>query len=124
MGVATERQPDPGPSSAPAGWDLVIADIEADGLAKRPLYKGLIDDICERDAAGEKRYGVRLRPGDGRDHLVDAYQEVLDSVVYSRCFLERPGLHHDHRKRLDLMYRDLIHIAAGIRRVIKEMGEL
>jgi hypothetical protein len=67
-------QPAPKKSNAPASWDLVLADIKI------------------RDAVGAKKYGVRLTPGNGRDALVDAYQEALDLVVYLRTALyERDG---------------------------------
>jgi hypothetical protein len=49
-------------------------------------------DIRERDAFGVKKYGQRLTPGDGRDGLVDIYQELLDAVVYIRkAIYERDG---------------------------------
>jgi hypothetical protein len=38
----------------------------------------------ERDQAGLAKYGTRLQPFNGRDALVDAYQEALDLVVYLR----------------------------------------
>jgi len=67
-------QPAPARSTAPAAWDLVLADIS------------------ERDAIGTRKYGQRLTPYDGRDSLIDAYQEALDLVVYLRKALyERDG---------------------------------
>lgn len=57
----------PVPSQHPAAWSLVIADM------------------ANRDAFGASKYGVRLQPGNGRDNLVDAYQEVLDLAVYLRA---------------------------------------
>ena len=67
-------QPPPRPSIHPAAWDLVMADIR------------------ERDAHGTAKYGQRLVPGDGRDSLVDAYQEALDLTVYLRkAIFERDG---------------------------------
>lgn len=58
----------------PAVWDLVMMDMDA------------------RDKAGEKRYGTRLRPHNGRDVMIDAYQEALDLVVYLRqAIYERDG---------------------------------
>jgi hypothetical protein len=59
-------QPPPVPSDHPAVWDMVIADMK------------------ERDRIGVEKYGVRLRPFDGRDSLVDLYQELLDASVYAR----------------------------------------
>lgn len=67
-------QPPPKPSPDPAVWDLVLADI------------------AERDTMGTEKYGVRLTPNDGRDSLVDGYQEALDLVVYLRkAIYERDG---------------------------------
>ncbi len=64
-------QPNPKPATGPAIWDLVI------------------EDMRERDRLGVERYGHRLRVGNGRDHLIDAYQEALDLCVYLRQEIER-----------------------------------
>ena len=49
--------------------------------------------MLERDRQGQQRYGTRLRGHNGRDPLVDAYQEALDLCVYLRqAIYER-----DHR---------------------------
>lgn len=37
----------------------------------------------ERDQQGAAKYGVRLHPFNGRDALVDLYQELLDASVYA-----------------------------------------
>lgn len=62
----SEYEPDPVKNDFPAVWDLVLADIK------------------ERDSVGEKKYGTRLQPFNGRISLKDAYQEALDLVVYLR----------------------------------------
>lgn len=59
-------QPPPVPNDRPAVWDLVVADM------------------AERDRVGRARYGTPLQPNNGRDALVDAYQEALDLAVYLR----------------------------------------
>ena len=59
-------EPMPTPNNYPAVWDLVIADMQ------------------ERDRIGTEKYGTRLQPHNGRDFLVDAYQESLGLVVYLR----------------------------------------
>lgn len=69
-----EVQPDPIPNSHPAAWSLVIADMAA------------------RDIEGTAKYKTRLQPHNGRDTLLDAYQEALDLAVYLRTALyERDG---------------------------------
>lgn len=45
-------------------------------------------DMQERDRLGRERYGTPLQPHNGRDALVDAYQEALDLVVYLRQAIE------------------------------------
>lgn len=61
-----EDQPAPVSNDRPKVWDLVIADMR------------------QRDQIGTQRYGVPLQPQNGRDALVDAYQEILDAAVYLR----------------------------------------
>lgn len=68
------EQPAPQANDKPAVWDLVIADMKA------------------RDAEGRRKYGVPLQPHNGRDVLVDAFQEALDLCVYLRqAIYERDG---------------------------------
>ena len=77
-GVVHVLDPQPAPDATsihPAVWDLVR------------------QDMLERDRQGQQRYGTRLRGHNGRDPLVDAYQEALDLCVYLRqAIYER-----DHR---------------------------
>ena len=63
-------QIDPIPNDTQPVWDLVLKDIE------------------ERDKLGLGRYGTRLQCNNGRDSLVDLYQELLDAVVYCRQLIE------------------------------------
>lgn len=65
------------------------------GKAVWPLVKmeisHLLEDMDDRDMTGRERYGQPLRVGDGRDHLKDAYQELLDAAVYLRSCIETPA---------------------------------
>lgn len=61
-----EEQSEPVKSDSPAMWDLVMTDMR------------------DRDESGLRKYGVRLQADNGRDVLVDTYQELLDAVVYIR----------------------------------------
>jgi hypothetical protein len=68
------EQPRPRQNNYPAVWDLVIRDMDA------------------RDIEGERKYGVRLQPHNGRNVLRDAYEEALDLCVYLRqAIYERDG---------------------------------
>ncbi len=72
--VATIEQPPPGRRAGDEIMPLVLGDMRA------------------RGAAGEARYGTRLRAHNGRDPLVDAYQEAIDLVLYLRqAIRERDG---------------------------------
>jgi len=48
-------------------------------------------DIEARAQEGEETYGERLTTDNGRDALVDAYQEVLDTAMYLRQELAERG---------------------------------
>ena len=68
--VAVREQQPPTPNNRPAVWNLVI------------------EDMRQRDADGRAKYGVPLQSFNGRDPLVDAYQEALDLTVYLRQAIE------------------------------------
>lgn len=73
-GPGTAEQPKPISNDSTPIWDLVRADID------------------ERDKVGRARYGTPLQAFNGRDALVDAYQESLDKVVYLRKEIEERRL--------------------------------
>lgn len=56
----------PARNDLPAVWDMVVEDIKG------------------RDDYGIRTYGTRLQPFNGRNALIDAYQEALDLVVFLR----------------------------------------
>jgi hypothetical protein len=60
-----QHQPNEG-SNSPDIWGLVIKDM------------------LDRNSFGTKKYGTPLRANNGRNPLVDAYQEALDLCVYLR----------------------------------------
>lgn len=81
-------------------WPLVIKDLEKLLASQHPSevnqYSGaghdVIDDMEARDAVGRERYGTPLTANNGRNQLVDAYQELLDFLVYLRAKFEEIGL--------------------------------
>ena len=85
--IATDRRP---------AWDIVIAYVE--GRREMNAYGStgtvgrVITDMRDRDLIGRQRYGVPLTAGNGRDHLIDAYQEQLDFSVYCAAQLDEWGL--------------------------------
>jgi hypothetical protein len=63
---AAQHEPMPVKNEEPCIQDLVIADLQA------------------RKAVGIERYGTTLQPFNGRDVLMDLYQEILDAANYLR----------------------------------------
>lgn len=58
----------------------------------------VLTDMHSRDAVGRARYGIPLTPGNGRDNLIDAYQECLDASVYLANELVEQGVGLDGRE--------------------------
>lgn len=72
-GVASVDQP------SPKGKGTPIADI----VAKH---------VLERKELGTKRYGEPLKANNGRDPLIDLYQELHDALVYTcQLLVEKYG---------------------------------
>ncbi len=60
---------------------------------QRATWELVIEDMQERHAAGVAKYGTPLQPNNGRNSLVDAYQEALDLAVYLKnAIMEREEL--------------------------------
>ena len=54
------------------------------------MWMEVIEDMHQRRSTGIMRYGTPLQAYNGRDPLVDAYQEALDLVVYlKQALIER-----------------------------------
>lgn len=48
----------------------------------RTVLNNVSKDLSDRISFGEKKYGTRLKTNNGRDCLMDAYQECLDFIHY------------------------------------------
>ena len=53
-----------------------------------PIADMVIEDMIDRKIFGIKKYGVCLQSDNGRNNLIDLYQELLDAVIYLRCEIE------------------------------------
>jgi hypothetical protein len=78
----SKAEPPPIPNDSPAIADLVIADM------------------LDRKAAGIAKYGVALQANNGRDPLVDAYQEAMDLTVYLRQAIAERWVRREEYDRL------------------------
>lgn len=68
-----DSQPLPTPNEAPDVQSAVIADIE------------------RRREVGISRYGTALQPHNGRNALLDLYEELLDAAMYVKQRLIEEG---------------------------------
>jgi len=56
----------------------------------RDVTAQVIEDIRARSEMGRRKYGTVLRTDNGRDALMDAYQEALDLCCYlKQAIMER-----------------------------------
>lgn len=53
-----------------------------------PIWKLVIEDMQKRDNTGFKKYGTRLQAFNGRNSVIDIYEELLDAVVYMKQQIE------------------------------------
>lgn len=85
-------QPPPTPAEGDLWADLIETVGGTDLTPLVPLMQ-------ERRALGIERYGTPLQRDNGRDHLVDAQQELLDAAVY----LWAAGRDDDAMRVLDVL---------------------
>lgn len=92
-------------------WETVIQDFRSrneealsgvlDDADKTGAYH-VLRDMRERDRVGRDRYGTPLTVNNGRDQLVDAYQEMLDGAAYLRAaWLEGAQVRDVYYRQLD-----------------------
>lgn len=87
--LSATEQPDPIANERPAIWELVIGDFNIDPIDETAakVQALILRDMFDRDAWGRSKYKVPLQPFNGRDALVDLYQEILDAIVYTKQYL-------------------------------------
>ena len=111
-------EPPPAKTGSTPVWPLVFADVEALGF-EDPVRGLLVADMHARDAFGREKYGTPLTSDNGRDHLHDAYQEVLDECVYLRAAIDRGDPTGVARE----LYVEAIHHAVRLRVAIEMKPE-
>ena len=76
------------PQPIPVGDGIDVAVVAAERLKALGLDE-IAEDIEARIRLGERKYGTRLKAFNGRDALMDLYQEVLDGINYAQqCVIE------------------------------------
>ena len=83
---ASKPEPHPIPNSNPHIADWVMADVAAAGnvYLSQSLASQILTDLKARKKKGFESYGTALQAHNGRNALMDLYQEVTDGVQYAR----------------------------------------
>lgn len=109
-------QPPPRSSSTPPVWPIIIQEVHDwittgdDVRRTQPAaIRALAHDMSERHLLGIKMYGRPLTPGNGRDMMIDAYQESLDLCAYAK------GAVADGFFGAEVIYRKALDTAFAIR---------
>ena len=87
-----KRQPSPvKTSNSVVVLDLVMSDIRAGKInIAADCVAGVLTDLERRSKEGIKEYGTQLYTNNGRDALMDAFQEAIDLTMYlAQAILER-----------------------------------
>jgi hypothetical protein len=65
----------------------------APAKGKKPILPLVLADLESRADMGKLKYGTMLESDNGRDSLMDAYQEACDLVMYLRQAIEERNSH-------------------------------
>lgn len=87
MSMADKKEPNPIPNKEVETWEEVIKDytVREDWYPpekKETFQEEIIQLMRDRNEFGKKKYGTPIQAHNGRDNLTDAFQEMLDAVVY------------------------------------------
>lgn len=118
MSAAATPQPEPVPNGGSSMHTLACADLER--LHPSQTERLVIEDLLERKAFGEAKYGTILQAFNGRDALMDAYQEVLDLVVYLKQHAEE----HPTDAHALRAYYEALKLAVFLRRRLEVRGRV
>lgn len=89
MSKVDQNEPAPVRNDRASVQDLVIADLRERNDKTAQL---VIADVEGRKQLGLRKYGTLLQAFNGRNALMDAYQEALDLLMYLRQALEEGEL--------------------------------
>ncbi len=115
---AATPQPAPLPGQIKVS-ELVVRDIvEADDAPLSAAANQVVIDLADREAMGTEKYGTALMTHNGRDALMDAYQEGLDLVMYLRQHHEETSPEVDYYEAPE--YISALNLALRLRQLLNE----
>jgi hypothetical protein len=105
-------EPEPVKNNGPSMHDLLVEDIK--NTHPNNKTAGLvITDVLDRKDFGLLKYGTPLQANNGRNPLRDAYEEILDCLVYIKQALEEA-----RTTGPNIMYREALALAFRLRALI------
>ena len=119
MNELIQEQAEPKKNDGESVWKLVMLDVVSFSSESTSLLK----DMRDREELGIKKYGTPVQAFNGRDCLIDAYQEMLDCVVYLRQKLEEFRLEKvplQLTNRIRHIYRDQLFLTKMLREKLDE----
>lgn len=120
MSEATQQLPPPKPSYGDVWQDVkqytANLSISCCSLEQR---QELLADMEERRQFGIQKYGCPLQYFDGRDPLVDAYQEALDLIAYTFKAIKEDGFGDGDVRHHKGEIIDLLELAMAVRDAIQ-----
>lgn len=111
-------QPAPTAGEGEAVWPLIYDSVAL------VLPDWLKADMKGRHELGVAKYGTPLRVWNGRDAVVDAYQEALDLAVYAKQALERVGPYSLRRAETINVHLTLSYAFHNALQIACRLGEL
>lgn len=122
MNASTPQPAPKNDDTSPEVWTEIIRDIDRamaseQDLLRRGVLRLLRKDCEERDAFGRQKYGVPLRAANGRDPMLDCYQELLDAAAYSFQAVIR-------REAAPKLFQDVFSMALSLRATIDHRDRL
>ena len=109
-GKAHIHEPPPQPGITKV-LDWVVESIEVEELTIPGVGFLVAKDLIDRAEVGKEKYGTYLMTHNGRDALMDAYQEACDLLMYlGQCILER-----DNDLQLQLLFTQVEMILLQLR---------
>lgn len=118
-----EDQPLPQPGRGPLSHDIVISQLRL-AFPGAAVLDAMCADVQERQQLGIRRYGRPLQAHNGRDVLLDLYEELLDGLAYGATAIEEFGSKGEAQLlgRLVMVFDVLMGAAKSVRELRSERG--
>ena len=108
--------PQPAPERGGRSITILVVDDILAGVEVSDVELKVCRDLVARDAMGFAKYHQNLETFDGRDTIMDAYQECLDLCQY----LKKAAMEGDNVKAL---YLAAVMMAMRLARIVMESNE-